>query len=670
MRVVAFDLETHLITDSCKYPKPICLSTCDGRNTWLYSGPGILEEARRLLSDDNVFLLGHNSSAFDLPVLALHYPELLALIFEKLQKRLVGDTLLRAALFHLRLGIKTEGLRLDFLAKRYLNLEVAKGEDTWRLRYSELENVPLQDWPEEAVFYAKNDSDVTLRLWKKLPRSPDEWLQNQAAFSLALITSTGLIADKGKVYRLKQHYMEEYTRLELELIAHGVLREKFTKKKATGEVVRTVHVNTDVVKRYVEDFFGKQDVPRTKKGAVQASREVLNRIIEESEAMGLELVPYVRYTEIKKLITAFIPVLEKAAESSIHPRYNTLVATGRTSCYGPNTQQIPRLPGVRDCFIPRPGTAFVACDYDTLELRSFADVCKRLVGFSTMGAEINKGSDLHLALAAKLTRKTYDEAKALLKQGDKEIKDARQISKQLNFGLPGGMGYKRLQAALKQNKIEVDLEEAKSLRNTWLSQWTEADFYFKFIESLGEPCTVTLPWSGRSRGRTKYSAACNSFFQGTAADGAKLALFEVSRRAYSVPESKLFGSRVVNFIHDEIMLESPLDKAAEAALELQDVMNEEMARVITTVKITSSAHLMKFWSKNACEVYDDRGRLVPWPKELLLPGPRYKETQSGSSESVKKIGACEHEWEFVGGQHLLDSIRVWWRCGICETFRR
>src|SRR5262249_51878854 len=55
------------------------------------------------------------------------------------------------------------------------------------------------------------------------------------------------------------------------------------------------------------------------------------------------------------------------------------------------------------------------------------------------------------------------------------------------------------------------------------------------------------PLPGRIRGRVRYSQARNTPFQGLAADGAALALFELVQE----------GFRVVGFVHDEILVELP-----------------------------------------------------------------------------------------------------------------
>jgi hypothetical protein len=81
---------------------------------------------------------------------------------------------------------------------------------------------------------------------------------------------------------------------------------------------------------------------------------------------------------------------------------------------------------------------FVSVDYDFLELRTLAQACLDLVGGSELAKAIRAGEDPHLSMAAEILGIPYSEA--LARKKDPAIKDARQLAKAANFGLPGGMG--------------------------------------------------------------------------------------------------------------------------------------------------------------------------------------------------------------------------------------
>src|SRR5262249_3121087 len=96
----------------------------------------------------------------------------------------------------------------------------------------------------------------------------------------------------------------------------------------------------------------------------------------------------------------------------------------------------------------------------------------------------------------------------------------------------------------------------------------------------------------------------NTMFQGLAADGAKEALWQVARRCYErrYRGNALHGSRPILFLHDELILEVPEDRAPEAADELARVMVESMRLWVRDVPIKAEPRLMDRWRKDAKEV--------------------------------------------------------------------
>ena len=101
-------------------------------------------------------------------------------------------------------------------------------------------------------------------------------------------------------------------------------------------------------------------------------------------------------------------------------------------------------------------------------------------------------------------------------------------------------------------------------------------------------------------------------FQGMAADGAKRALFAVSRECYADETSPLFGCRPLVFVHDEIILEAPADRGHECAMRLKHLMEREMNAVTPSIPASATPAIATRWLKNAEPKYDDTGRLIPW----------------------------------------------------------
>ena len=368
------------------------------------------------------------------------------------------------------------------------------------------------------------------------------------------------------------------------------------------------------IRERVEAAYEKlgKTVPLTDTGKTSTAREVLRAsgdpLLEE---FGSE-------TNAEKLLTTYIPVLQSGTKVPLNPAYDLLKESGRTSSYRPNIQNVPRMGGVREAYVPRKGTVFVACDYSTLELCALSQACLDLFGWSEMASAINSGMDLHLAMAANLLGIPYEEAQAKRKEGDEKVKEARQLSKALNFGFPGGMGAASFVSFARASyKVEISEQRAVELKYQWIDTWPEMQEFFRYVSALsqmGNDFTVEQLRTGRLRGGTNYCAGCNTFFQGLAADGAKNAIWEVMKECYVDEESPLYGCRPVAFIHDELLVEVPegVEERTAAADRLAEVMVEAMKVYIPDVKIEAEPAAMRRWYKGAEEARDEEGRLLCW----------------------------------------------------------
>ena len=140
--------------------------------------------------------------------------------------------------------------------------------------------------------------------------------------------------------------------------------------------------------------------------------------------------------------------------------------------------------------------------------------------------------------------------------------------------------------------------------------------YFKLIgeksKLAGGSFRIEQHRSGRLRGGCTFTSGANTLFQGLVADGAKLALWKVTRECYLPSDSPLYGSRPVAFVHDEVIIESSPKMAQSAAQRLSQVMVEGMASFIPDIPIKADAHLMARWYKDAEPIFNDSGELIPW----------------------------------------------------------
>ncbi len=112
-----------------------------------------------------------------------------------------------------------------------------------------------------------------------------------------------------------------------------------------------------------------------------------------------------------------------------------------------------------------------------------------------------------------------------------------------------------------------------------------------------------LTSTGRVRGRATFTQKRNTPFQGMAADGAKLALWDLHKAGY----------HVVAFVHDEFVIELPehADHTQEAAT-INHICCKTMEQVTGAVPVGCEYALCYRWSKEAEAVFSDEGRLLPW----------------------------------------------------------
>jgi hypothetical protein len=111
--------------------------------------------------------------------------------------------------------------------------------------------------------------------------------------------------------------------------------------------------------------------------------------------------------------------------------------------------------------------------------------------------------------------------------------------------------------------------------------------------------------TGRIRGRVTYCQARNTPFQGLAADGAALALFELVKE----------GFRVVGFVHDEVLVELPDEGGyvSEARVRrVEEIMCRRMAEVLVgEIPVACEAALSVRWNKKA-KLTMKEDKVLPW----------------------------------------------------------
>lgn len=629
-QVVHFDTETFLIQDTLLAPPLVCITYDFGAQPRIVlwndkSAHGLVEEWLT-----NATVCGHNV-AYDLAVLGAHWPDLVPLIFQAYDEERILDTGIRQKLLDIADGCFRGAHRPDGtwekityhladLARRHLNMSMSKGEDTWRLRYGELRDVPLRDWPHEAKHYALLDAETTRRVYESqetLLRDytvdvlADQHRQFRAAWWLHLTGCWGMRIDPAKMHELEAEATAAFEECQARLVEEGLVRiEKYKIGARKGRVSKISRDTKAAAARMLEVCEENVlEVKRTPGGGVCLNEEAC----EDSGDPILQ--SYAEYTALGNVLGKDVKAMSQNYE--IHGRFDSLVASGRSSCRGFNLQNLRRKGKTRECFAPRPGFVFCLIDLDTAELRAVAQVCLNLFGHSRLAEVINSGKDAHCLLTADALGIPYDEVKRLVDADDETMSGERQLHKHGNFALWGGMREKRFRALIKHMTGRLVTEEkVRAVREAWLDTWPEAGEYLDLHERLcaHRPATIEQLYSGRWRGGLRYSEACNTRFQGLIADAAKAAGYAVCREMY-IGKGVLRGSRILNFPHDELICEVPEDVGHECAVEIQRIVLEEVGKWLPDVPPKAAPYLARFWSKKGFQLKNDKGLIIPWNGE-------------------------------------------------------
>ncbi len=671
MRFVAIDTETEPFAPGDQAPRLVCVSVCvDGGEPKLYDhieGAQLVEELiddAIESDDDDPLVLTFQNGPYDLAVVARErgtlafVPKCFKLHdVERIWDTRTGEWVLDNAAGMLwcqpwpksRTGYRrppkgSGWYTLGRLAKKYLFIELDKTEGGVRTNFGYLRGTPLAQWPKEYVDYATMDAKATVGITVAQQERAaadsrnvlaDMPAQLRAYFALHLVSVWGLTTDINMVqlYRTELEETMEKMRHGLSTIRLDIgdgkgpqpllyqVRGKTRPVKDEGKWKNS----TKVLRALITQAFERQGLPvpmtdqssKFPEGQVATDGETIEDCDDES------LRPWKAYKQAEKLLNTYIPALEQGI---VHPRYD-FAATGRSTSYDPNIQNLPRKGKVRECYVPREGHFFCSVDYGSQELVTFAQVMHWTIGPNALSDALNQDLDPHLLLACEqFLHIDYDEGVRRKKAGDQELKDMRQIMKPINFGYPGGMGPDTFVEYCRNQDppMYFTREEAVQYRDRWFKQWNnDPRRYFRWVSSIvDEQDWVQQFVSKRIRGGGQYgpgvhfSDGANTFFQGLAADMSKAALYEVVRRCYAEPRSALYGCRVVAFIHDELLVEVPIHRAHDCAMEVAAVMLETGKRYCPDVKSKAEPALMPRWYKGAEYVENDAGIMVPWePKE-------------------------------------------------------
>ena len=325
--------------------------------------------------------------------------------------------------------------------------------------------------------------------------------------------------------------------------------------------------NINSTKQLGEILFEKMKLPVIKKTKSGYSTDV--DVLEKLKKEDPIIEQILEYRQLMKLNSTYVEGLKQYINPEtkrIHSFFHqTITATGRISSTEPNLQNIPTRfelgKRVRKVFKPQEGCVYIDADYSQIELRVLASISED----SHMIEAFKEGQDIHKQAASKVFKTPIDEV----------TKEQRSNAKAVNFGIVYGISDFGL-----GEQLGIGRKQAKKYIDEYLTQYSGINQFMDNIKEEAKEKGYVKTLFNRRRYIPELKsnnymvrqfgarAAMNTPIQGTAADIMKIAMLKVFKEI----EKRGLKSKIVLQVHDEMMLEVPIEEQQE----IQEIMKKCM----------------------------------------------------------------------------------------------
>ena len=484
-------------------------------------------------------------------------------------------------------GIALAGVAHDTLLQSYV-LESQRGHDmdslAWRhlgvktISYADVAGKGAghigfdQVSIDKAAEYSGEDADITLQLhgalYPKVKQNPQ----------LDFIYSTIEIPTREVLFRMER----EGVLIDASVLAaqSRTLGERMMILEQQAYQAAGQPFNLGSPRQLGEILFDKMKLPALKKtatGKPSTDEDVLQQLAADYPLPRL-LLEHRALSKLKSTYTDKLPQMVNARTGRVHTCYGQATAvTGRLASTEPNLQNIPirTVEGrrIREAFIAPLGHALISADYSQVELRIMA----HLSGDESLLRAFAEGADIHRATAADIFGVAIADVTS----------EQRRYIKAVNFGLIYGMSAFGLAAQLGiERGAAAQFIEKYFIRYPGVAEYMRRTRELAHAQGYVETVFGRRLWlpdinaGGGPRRQAAERAAINAPMQGTAADLIKLAMIEV--QAWLDKES--VGAKLVLQVHDELVLEAPVDHLdrlkAELALRMAGVAQLRVPLVV------------------------------------------------------------------------------------------
>ena len=500
----------------------------------------VLELLKPILEDPAIIKIGQNIK-YDMKILSRYNIDIFP----------IDDTMLLS--YALNGGAHNHGM--DSLSSRYLDhspisIKSLLGSGKSAITFDQLSIA-------EAVDYAAEDADITLRLWKLFKpllhksrvTKVYEILERPLVSVLAEMEQNGIKVDRDTLSRMSNSFAQKMAGLEDEIF------------KAAG---RSFNVGSP--KQLGEILFDEMEIPGGKKGktgAYATGADVLEDLIVEGYDFPSKVLDWRQLSKLKSTYTDALQDHINVDTGRVHTSYSMAgTSTGRLSSTDPNLQNIPIRTEdgrrIREAFICDEGSVLLSLDYSQIELRILAQIAD----IDSLKEAFYQGQDIHALTASQMFDVPLDKMDPMI----------RRQAKAINFGIIYGIsGY-----GLARN-LRIPRKEAQAFIEKYFERFPGIKDYMESTVSFAKENGYVQTLFGRrihtpeinTRGpQAGFSkrAAINAPIQGTAADIIRRAMIKMPGMIKQLPAKMLLQ------VHDELLFEVRKDAVDETISIVKDVM--------------------------------------------------------------------------------------------------
>ena len=325
--------------------------------------------------------------------------------------------------------------------------------------------------------------------------------------------------------------------------------------------------NVNSTKQLQEILFTKLDLEPRKKTKTGFSTDA--QTLEKMKGDHPIIEELLLYREVEKLRSTYGQGLINEVDDDHRIRatfQQTVTRTGRLSSDSPNLHNIPvrteRGKVFREVFVAKENWELLVADYNQIELRCIA----HLSSDPGLLSAFNNGEDIHTSTAARVFNINQSAVS----------KAQREKAKMVSYGLAYGMEAYGL-----AQRLGISNNEAARILGDYFEAFPAVKNYMDAAVNQAKEKGYTetlfgrkrkLPELSSSNSRVKNAAerqAMNAGIQGLAADIFKVAIVNLNRR---LNEENL-TSNIILQVHDEVILECPIEEIEKAKLLTIDEMS-------------------------------------------------------------------------------------------------